>query len=88
MTKYYTYKRIIGKYIDLKNVMTQNAHMTIEKRQRGRPKQDVTLDKKQEIRCTEDDKELWKLAAKDHDSVSDWAREVLTRSARKKIRDT
>lgn len=62
--------------------------MTTEKRQRGRPKQDVTLDKKQEIRCTEDDKELWKHAAKDHDSVSEWAREVLTRSAKRKVKDS
>lgn len=67
--------------------MTQNTQMTKEKRQRGRPKQDVTLDKKQEIRCTEDDKALWKLAAKDHDSVSEWARDVLTRSAKRKAKD-
>lgn len=66
--------------------MTQNKIMTIEKRQRGRPKQDVTLDKKQEIRCTEDDKTLWKRAAENHDSVSDWAREVLTRSAKRTIK--
>lgn len=66
--------------------MTQNKLMTTEKRQRGRPKQDVTLDKKQEIRCTEDDKALWKYAAKNHDSVSDWAREVLTRSAKRTIK--
>ena len=52
---------------------------------RGRPKQDVTLDKKQEIRCTEDDKLLWKLAANDYDSVSEWAREILTRSAKRTV---
>lgn len=69
----------------LKNVMTQNDIMTTEKRQRGRPKQDVTLDKKQVIRCTEDDKTLWIRAAENHDSVSDWAREVLTRSAKRSV---
>lgn len=52
---------------------------------RGRPKQDVTLDKKQEIRCTEEDKSLWKLAANDYDSVSEWARDVLTRSAKRTV---
>ncbi|MBF4374486.1 hypothetical protein [Vibrio anguillarum] len=67
--------------------MTENKAMTTEKRQRGRPKQDVTLDKKQEIRCTEHDKDLWRLASKDYDSVSDWAREVLTRSAKRKLKD-
>tara|TARA_Y100000588_G_scaffold379470_1_gene461686 strand:+ start:720 stop:926 length:207 start_codon:yes stop_codon:yes gene_type:complete len=68
--------------------MTQNKLMTTEKRQRGRPKLDVTLDKKQEIRCTENDKVLWKLAAQDHESVSEWAREVLTRSANRKVKDS
>ncbi|WP_131087094.1 hypothetical protein [Vibrio vulnificus] len=61
--------------------------MKIHNGKRGRPKQDVTLDKKQEIRCTDDDKKLWKLAAEDHDSVSEWAREVLTRSAKRKMKD-
>ncbi|MEI8659362.1 hypothetical protein [Vibrio sp. Hal054] len=60
--------------------------MTKEKRTRGRPKQDDTLDKKQEIRCSDEDKALWKLAAKNHDSVSDWAREVLTRSAKRTVK--
>ncbi|EGR0353915.1 hypothetical protein CRN61_23975 [Vibrio vulnificus] len=68
--------------------MTQNELMTKEKRQRGRPKQEVTLDKKQEIRCTENDKALWKLAAQDHESVSEWAREVLMRSAKRKVKDS
>jgi len=61
--------------------------MKIHNGKRGRPKQDVTLDKKQEIRCTDDDKNLWRLAAEDHESVSEWAREVLTRSAKRKIKD-
>lgn len=61
--------------------------MNIQNSKRGRPKQDVTLDKKQEIRCTDDDKNLWKLAAEDHDSVSEWAREILTRSAKRKMKD-
>lgn len=60
--------------------------MKTEKRSRGRPKQGVTLDKKQEIRCTDDDKALWKQAAESHGSVSDWAREVLTRSAKRTIK--
>ncbi|MEZ9042919.1 MULTISPECIES: hypothetical protein [unclassified Vibrio] len=61
--------------------------MKIQNGKRGRPKQVLTLDKKQEIRCTDDDKNLWKLAAEDHDSVSEWAREVLTRSAKRKMKD-
>ena len=68
--------------------MTQNKLMTTKKRQRGRPKLDATLDKKQEIRCTENDKALWKLAAQDHESVSEWAREVLTRIAKRKVKDS
>ncbi|EGQ9333620.1 TPA: hypothetical protein P7K80_001892 [Vibrio cholerae] len=66
--------------------MTQNKSMNKNTRQRGRPKQEVTLDKKQEIRCTENDKALWKLAAENHESVSDWAREVLTRTAKRAIK--
>ncbi|CAK2041135.1 Plasmid segregation centromere-binding protein ParG [Vibrio crassostreae] len=62
--------------------------MKIKNGKRGRPKQDVTLDKKQEIRCTENDKALWKLAAQDHESVSEWAREILTRSAKRKVKDS
>ncbi|MFA0179150.1 MULTISPECIES: hypothetical protein [Vibrio] len=62
--------------------------MKIQNGKRGRPKQDVTLDKKQEIRCTENDKALWKLAAQDHESVSEWAREILTRSAKRKVKDS
>ncbi len=67
--------------------MTENEIMTENNRTRGRPKKEVTLDKKQEIRCTDDDKKLWQLAAKNHDSVSDWAREVLTRNAKRKVKD-
>lgn len=68
--------------------MTENKIMRIQNGKRGRPKQDVTLDKKQEIRCTENDKALWKLAAQDHESVSEWAREILTRSAKRKVKDS
>ncbi|CAH7354250.1 hypothetical protein A142_16585 [Vibrio splendidus 12E03] len=68
--------------------MTENKIMRIQNGKRGRPKQDVTLDKKQEIRCTESDKALWKLAAQDHESVSEWAREILTRSAKRKVKDS
>jgi hypothetical protein len=57
--------------------------MTIQKHTRGRPKKDDALHNKQEIRCSDDEKALWKLAAVNHDSVSDWAREVLTRSAKR-----
>lgn len=68
--------------------MTENKIMRIQNGKRGRPKQDVTLDKKQEIRCTENDKALWKLAAQDHESVSEWAREILTQSAKRKVKDS
>ncbi|MBB1313436.1 hypothetical protein [Aliivibrio sp. SR45-2] len=61
--------------------------MKDDKRVRGRPEKDITLDKKQEIRCTEDDKKLWKLASKEHRSVSDWARDVLTSSAKKTLKN-
>ncbi|TKB53373.1 hypothetical protein FCL42_14690 [Ferrimonas aestuarii] len=50
----------------------------------GRPKQSVTLDKKQEIRCTEEDKAQWAhAAAKKDQKVSAWAREVLNKEASK-----
>jgi|GEM_PF-5761681 len=37
--------------------------MRKDKNRVGRPSQEVTLDKKQEVRCTQDDKDLWKEAA-------------------------
>ncbi len=43
--------------------MTENRTMKDEKRKVGRPKKPVKLDKKQEVRCLETEKENWKEAA-------------------------
>lgn len=63
--------------------------MNTKKQPRGRPNKDVTLDKKQEIRCHQDDKSLWQDAAyaKGYRSVSEWARSVLTNSAKRAVKD-
>ncbi|MBV7264357.1 hypothetical protein KCG43_20305 [Photobacterium sp. WH24] len=64
--------------------MTNNSDMNEEnKKTAGRPKQEVTLDKKQEIRCTEDEKAQWLRAAKSQNmKVSAWARELLNKAAK------
>jgi uncharacterized protein (DUF1778 family) len=43
--------------------MTENNNMKDDKRSVGRPKKSVKLDKKQEVRCLETEKENWKEAA-------------------------
>lgn len=64
--------------------MTNNPLMNDDNKKAGRPKQDVTLDKKQEIRCTEDEKTLWASAAEKQGlKVSAWARELLNKAAKK-----
>lgn len=61
--------------------------MKTEARKRGRPVKDVKLDQKQEIRCLGSDKTLWREAAltKGYDSISEWARAVLTKSAKRNV---
>lgn len=66
--------------------MTNNHLMTEKTKPRGRPQKDVTLDKKQQIRCLEMEKGLWKDAAAlspTAKNTSDWARTVLNREAKK-----
>lgn len=61
--------------------------MTNKKRV-GRPNQEVTLDKKQEVRCLQEDKENWALAAdlSGHKSTSDYVRDVVNKHAKRVIK--
>ena len=50
----------------------------------GRPFKEVKMDKKQEIRCSEEEKQLWALAAKlsEHKNTSDYMRDVVNQHAK------
>ncbi|MEI8659270.1 hypothetical protein [Vibrio sp. Hal054] len=67
--------------------MTENVGMREKNNtKRGRPTLDEPLDEKLEIRCSTDHKKLWAEASQEHGSVSDWARETLTRCAKRAIK--
>lgn len=62
--------------------MTQNDAMKENARKVGRPKLDVTLDNKQEVRCMSDEKRVWKNAADSLGlSVSEYVRKVVNKDA-------
>lgn len=61
--------------------------MTNKKRV-GRPNQEVTLDKKQEVRCLQDDKDNWALAAEltAHKSTSEYLRALANKDSKRVIK--
>ncbi|MBE8232392.1 MAG: DUF1778 domain-containing protein, partial [Endozoicomonadaceae bacterium] len=67
----------------------ENKPMNTEnlKVKRGRPKQEVTLTKKIEVRCLPEEKEHWQSAAKlVGASTSDFSRDALNKEAARVIR--
>ena len=62
--------------------MTENKVMKKDVKKVGRPKMDVTLDNKQEVRCMSDEKLAWKNAADSLGiSVSEYVRKVVNKDA-------
>lgn len=62
--------------------MTENKVMKKDVKKVGRPKMDVTLDNKQEVRCMSDEKLAWKNAADSLGiSVSQYVRKVVNKDA-------
>lgn len=62
--------------------MTENDVMKKDMKKVGRPKMDVTLDNKQEVRCMSDEKLVWKNAADSLGiSVSEYVRKVVNKDA-------
>ena len=54
----------------------------------GRPFKEVKLNKKQEVRCLDDDKQRWALAAEltEHKSTSDYIRDVVNKDSKRVIK--
>ena len=62
--------------------------MTDKKRTAGRPKKDVTLNKKQEVRCLESEKVNWKRAAEIKKvSVSEYLRQLANTDSKRTLKN-
>lgn len=58
-----------------------------DKKRVGRPNKEAKLNKKQEVRCLDDDKKQWALAAElsDHKSTSDYIRDTMNKHSKRVI---